>query len=37
MTRLERDADYEWAITLAKQKNLEDLRNSMTRSDYMKK
>lgn len=37
MSRLERDADYEWAITLAKQKNLEDLRKNITRSDYMKK
>ena len=37
MSRLERDADYEWAITLAKRKNLEDLRKNITRSDYMKK
>lgn len=37
MSRLERDADYEWPIRLAKENNLKDIRKNITRSDYMKK
>lgn len=37
MSRLERDADYEWPIRLAKENNLKDIRKNITRPEYMKK
>lgn len=35
--RLERDADYEWAITKARKKNLEDFRKNPSKPEYLKK